>query len=79
MPGSARSSVDRMLNDAKAQSLYKVLILGAGEQGKSTLYKQLGFLWGEDQFKDPYWLDSYKRTVRRNVSACVQVHFILNP
>ena len=54
----------RMRDNAKEDSSIKVLLLGAGSQGKSTLFKQLQILYG-DGFDDQA-RNEFAGIIRRN-------------
>jgi len=75
-PESAESlqskNIDNLLNDAKNESLldFKVLLLGAGESGKSTVVKQLKVLHKVQM--DDQELLSYAVNIHKNTVQCMQ-------
>ncbi|KAJ3292012.1 guanine nucleotide-binding protein subunit alpha [Rhizoclosmatium sp. JEL0117] len=72
----ASRNIDRALEaERKAQknsskSEVKLLLLGASETGKSTIFKQLKFLYGEDPSIEE--LHQYRTQILENASQCVK-------
>lgn len=66
-------SVDAYLYDSKIESLldFKILLLGAGESGKSTVVKQLKVLHKVQM--DEVELQSYAINIHKNTVQCMQV------
>jgi len=66
-------NVDNYLYDAKIESLldFKILLLGAGESGKSTVVKQLKVLHKVQM--DEVELQSYAINIHKNTLQCMQV------
>lgn len=69
----AKNEVDKMLEDAQEHEkyTYKILLLGAGESGKSTVVKQIKMLYklGGSQRE----IQEYILAIRRNVIEAVQI------
>jgi len=70
--GLQSKNIDLILNDAKNESLldFKVLLLGAGESGKSTVVKQLKVLHKVQM--DEQELHSYAVNIHKNTVQCMQ-------
>jgi GTPase SAR1 family protein len=66
-------SVDAYLYDSKIEALldFKILLLGAGESGKSTVVKQLKVLHKVQM--DEVELQSYAINIHKNTVQCMQV------
>jgi len=66
-------SVDNYLKESKTDAAldFKVLLLGAGESGKSTVVKQLKVLYKLDM--DPLELRTYAVSLHKNTLQCMQV------
>lgn len=70
--GVQSKNIDNMLNEAKNDAMldFKVLLLGAGESGKSTVVKQLKVLHKVQM--DEQELLSYAVNIHKNTVQCMQ-------
>lgn len=59
-------------DNEEQKKVIKILLLGAGECGKSTVLKQMKLLHQENAFKDPAELDMYKNLVIKNCMETIQ-------
>ena len=58
---------ERLGEDQKSQdAVHKMLLLGAGESGKSTLFKQMNMIYGKDPFPEEERLP-YAQVIFANV------------
>jgi guanine nucleotide-binding protein G(i) subunit alpha len=63
------AQIDKEIEDSKL--VHKLLLLGAGESGKSTLFKQMVKLYGEG-FSDQQRKETYIRIVHANVISNIK-------
>lgn len=72
----AKNEVDAFLEDAQQHDkyIYKILLLGAGESGKSTVVKQIKMLY-QKQGSGPSHreMQEYTLAIRRNVIEAIQI------
>lgn len=72
---NAESKFNKAINEANRQSnkedsaIIKILLLGAGESGKSTLFKQMRILYGKSTFSEKQ---------RKNMIRTIQQNIIYN-
>jgi len=66
-------SINKMIRSSResAESKTKMLLLGAGESGKSTIFKQMQIINGTGYTKDE--LASFKWIIHRNVLDAIQI------
>ena len=66
-------SINKMMRSSResAESKTKMLLLGAGESGKSTIFKQMQIINGTGYTKDE--LASFKWIIHRNVLDAIQI------
>jgi hypothetical protein len=55
----------------KDNRVLKILLLGPGESGKSTIFKQMHLLYGTDGFNDAV-RHNFKQVIRKNVVEWMQ-------
>lgn len=70
-----KNEVDKLLEDAQEQErfVYKILLLGAGESGKSTVVKQIKMLYKVGGGPSQRELQEYVHALRRNVIEAMQI------
>jgi GTPase SAR1 family protein len=68
------TKADRVLvrKQEEENKIIKLLLLGTGESGKSTIFKQMQVLYDEKGFSE-YELQTFRQVVRRNVVESMQV------
>ena len=68
------SSVDQQLLDAQEEEKYqhKILLLGAGESGKSTVVKQIKLIWKVGGGPSEKEKQEYILAIRRNSIEAIQ-------
>lgn len=73
--GGAKNKVDQMLEEAKEEEQYhnKILLLGAGESGKSTVVKQLKLIYKVGGGLSAREKNDYTTAIRRNCIEVIQV------
>jgi len=67
------SKMDRLMvvRQDEDRKVIKLLLLGTGESGKSTIFKQMQILYVEEGFSD-YEKSTFRHVVRRNVVESTQ-------
>lgn len=70
---SRSDQVTALLNQTEAQEAkrVKLLLLGTGSSGKSTIFKQMQILYGQNGFTD-FEKATFKQVLRRNLVECIQ-------
>ena len=70
-----KNNVDKQLEEAKELEKYnyKILLLGAGESGKSTVVKQIKMLYKVNGGPSAREISEYILAIRRNVFEAVQI------
>jgi len=70
-----RNDVDQMLEEAKDEEQFhnKILLLGAGESGKSTVVKQIKLIWKVGGGLSERERNDYTNAIRRNAIEVMQV------
>ncbi len=70
--GKADQQVDNWLSDKQSHEsrVKKLLLLGSGSSGKSTLFKQLKQIYKDDGFEDSEYVES-RHIIRRNLCSAV--------
>ena len=70
-----KNNVDQMLEEAKDEEQYhnKILLLGAGESGKSTVVKQIKLIWKVGGGMTEREKNDYTNAIRRNAIEVMQV------
>ncbi len=65
--------LDELMRDKQQaeQRVVKILLLGTGESGKSTIFKQMQILYDQDGFID-HEKEFFKTTIRHNVVESMQ-------
>jgi len=64
---------DSVLKEVKKEDvrIIKLLLLGTGESGKTTIFKQMQILYEQDGFSD-FEKKTFKHVLRRNIIECIQ-------
>lgn len=70
---SRSDEVTKVLNETETEQakIIKLLLLGTGSSGKSTIFKQMQILYGQTGFSD-FEKATYKKVIRRNLVECIQ-------
>jgi len=73
--GETKNKIDQMLEEAKEEEQYhnKILLLGAGESGKSTVVKQLKLIYKIGGGISEREKNDYTSAIRRNCIEVIQV------
>jgi len=71
MDGSSKMDRLMVLRQDEDRKIIKLLLLGTGESGKSTIFKQMQILYVEEGFSD-YEKSTFRHVVRRNVVESTQ-------
>ena len=69
--GSSDKYVQKALDDQAKQHTVKLLLLGIGESGKSTLFKQMKILYGDYEMSQPE-MDDVRTIIFSNILNSMQ-------
>ena len=74
------NNVDQQLLDAQEEEKYqhKILLLGAGESGKSTVVKQIKMIWKVGGGPSDKEKQEYTLAIRRNAIEAIQTLLEVN-